>query len=206
MPPVTVTQALANSGTAAGTQAAKQSAPMRTPHIGLNTKQREGAAKELNVALANLMLLQIKTQKVHWDIVGPQFLTLHQLLDEQYHQLNKEADEVAERVRTLGSYPIGTAAGFLALATVKEHPGKIDRATAAVEMLLDDHELVCALMREAADRCDEVHGDRGTADFFTRLLQEHEKAAWLLRSFIEGEGLKSDGQVRLPASASPSMA
>jgi starvation-inducible DNA-binding protein len=73
-------------------------------------------------------------------------------------------------------------------------------------MLLEDHEQIICVLREMIDRCETQHGDRGTSDQLCGLLQEHEEAAWMLRSFIEGEAVRSDGQVKLPASASPSLA
>lgn len=175
---------------------------MRPLRIGLNDKQRMGSLRHLNLALANASLLQIKTRKVHWDIVGPQFLTLHQLLDTQYEALSMDIDEIAERCRQLGGYPVGTAAGFLELGKIKEHPGKVLTATDAVAMLLEDHEAMTRGLHESISAVEEKDiDDVGSADFLTGLLQKHEKHAWMLRSFIEGEGVQPDGEVKLPPGA-----
>jgi starvation-inducible DNA-binding protein len=134
--------------------------------------------------LCDESLLLIKTKKAHWDVVGPQFLTLHKLLDSQYEKVAEYGDSVAERVRALGGFPVGTAAGFLAGATVKEAPGTLDLATDAVSHLLDDHETIIRGLREKARICEEKHGDRGTSDFLVALMQGHEEMAWMLRSFL----------------------
>jgi starvation-inducible DNA-binding protein len=179
---------------------------MRALHIGLTDEQRRGSIARLDEALANEMLLLIKTKKIHWDVVGPQFLTLHKLLDEQYATLTEFVDTVAERVRTLGGYPVGTAAGFIESATLRESPGKVSDATTAVAILLDDHEAVVRGLREAAERCEVEYGDRGTADFFVAMLRAHEEMAWILRSFTEGSAVQSDGRVDLPRGASHTLA
>lgn len=179
---------------------------MRSLHIGLTEEQRSGSIAVLDQALSNAMLLLIKTKKVHWDIVGPQFLTLHKLLDEQYVKLTEFVDSIAERVRALGGYPVGTAAGFIRTASLKESPGEVTAATAAIAMLLDDHESVIRNLRNAADQCDETHGDRGTSDFLVAQLQAHEEMAWMLRSFIEGSAVRSDGRVDLPDATSHNLA
>jgi len=166
---------------------------MKALNIGLSEQQRTVSIDRLNVTLSDLYLLLIKTKKFHWDVVGPQFMTLHKLWDEQYQTIEKEIDAVAERARQLGGYPVGTAAGFLRHAKVKEHPGQVANATESVAMLVDDHELVVRTMREAIESCEEAK-DRGTADFFTGLMQQHEEMAWMLRSFLEGDRLRSDGQ------------
>jgi starvation-inducible DNA-binding protein len=35
------------------------------------------------------------------------------------------------------------------------------------------------------DTVTDKHKDTGTADFLTGLLEQHEKSAWMLRSFLE---------------------
>jgi starvation-inducible DNA-binding protein len=166
---------------------------MKPMNIGLTEEQRAVTCTLLNRTLCNAMLLLIKTRKFHWDVVGPQFMTLHRLWDEQYERISRHVDKVAERVRALGGYPVGTAAGFLEHATLSEHPGVVSSATDAVEMLVDDHEHVVRALRRFIQKCDDELGDRGTADFLTSLLRSHEDMAWTLRSFLEGEAVHSNG-------------
>jgi starvation-inducible DNA-binding protein len=163
---------------------------MRKTNLGMSEQQRRSSIDALNGALANASILLIKTKKFHWDVVGPQFLTLHRLWDEQYESIAGYVDELAERVRMLGGLPIGTAAGFLDKSVIREHPGDVGNATQAVSMLLTDHETVVRTLREAIGICEK---DAGSADFLTRLLEHHEKMSWMLRSFLEGEGVASDG-------------
>ncbi len=101
---------------------------------------------------------------------------------------------MAERVRTLGGYPIGTAEGFLKYGSIKEHIGDLPLATEMVARLVDDHELVIRNLRTHVEQCGEEFKDDGTADFLTGLMEQHEQMAWMLRSFIEGESLSPDGQ------------
>lgn len=81
---------------------------MRAINIGLTDEQRQGAIDLLNRDLADTYLLLVKTKKYHWDVVGPQFMTLHKLWQEHYEALTIDVDAIAERVRTLGGYPVGT--------------------------------------------------------------------------------------------------
>lgn len=166
---------------------------MRKLNIGLTEEQRNGVAKLLNEDLANSYLLLVKTKKFHWDVVGPQFRTLHQLWEEQYQALTETIDSIAERVRTLGGYPVGTMEGFLKVTSLKEDPGDIPVATEMVARLVDDHEQIIRGLREHIDQCSENFHDEGTADFLTGLMEGHEQMAWMLRSFIEGQALQPDG-------------
>lgn len=177
---------------------------MATLNIGLTEEQRQGVIGLLNTDLSDLYLLLIKTKKYHWDVVGPQFRTLHQLWEEHYEALTINIDECAERVRMLGGYPVGTAQGFLNLATIREHPGDLPDANEMVRRLVADHEQVIRNLREHIDQCSETFHDEGTADFLTGLMEQHEEMAWMLRSFLEGERVESSGdrnKTAVPANA-----
>ncbi len=163
-------------------------------NIGLTEQQRHGVMNLLNLDLADAYVLLVKTKKYHWDVVGPQFRTLHQLWEEHYQELTINIDKIAERIRTLGCYPTGTMEGFLNLATLKEHSGEIPTATGMVTQLVEDHEQIIRNLRNHIDQCSEEFHDQGSADFLTELMKKHEEMAWMLRSFIEGQALEPDGK------------
>lgn len=162
-------------------------------NIGLTEEQRHGVIELLNRDLADLYLLLIKTKKYHWDIVGPQFRTLHTLWEEHYNALTINIDAIAERIRILGGYPLGTAAGFIEYSTIKEHPNDLPGANEMVDRLVKDHEQVIRNLREDIDKSGDEYHDEGTADFLTGLMEQHEEMSWMLRSFIEGDNLQSSG-------------
>jgi starvation-inducible DNA-binding protein len=166
---------------------------MRTLNIGLTDTQRQGAIDLLNRDLADSYLLLVKTKKHHWDVVGPQFMTLHKLWEQHYEALTINVDAIAERIRTLGGYPVGTMEGFLKICSLKENAGRVPNATDMVAQLLADHEQVVRNLREHIDQCIDKFKDSGTADFLTGLMEQHEQISWMLRSFIEGEAIASDG-------------
>ena len=163
-------------------------------NIGLTEEQRHGVIDLLNTDLADLYLLLIKTKKYHWDVIGPQFRTLHTLWEEHYNTLTINIDETAERVRQLGGYPLGTAAGFIEYSTIKEHPNDLPSANEMVARLVQDHEQVIRNLRDHVDQCGDKFHDEGTADFLTALMEQHEEMAWMLRSFLEGESLDPSGR------------
>lgn len=168
---------------------------MNRLNIGLTQEQRQGVVNLLNQDLADLYLLIIKTKKYHWDVVGVQFRTLHELWQEQYETLAENIDACAERIRALGAYPIGTAEDFLKHATLKEHPKDLPSSHEMVRRLMVDHEQIIRNLRQHIDQCSEEFHDEGTADFLTGLMEEHEEMAWMLRSFIaEDENAQRDSE------------
>ncbi len=163
---------------------------MRPINIGLTEEQRCNVIELLNRNLADVYLLLVKTRKYHWDVVGPQFRTLHELWQEQYEALSIHADDIAERIRALGGYPLGTVEGFLRYASIKEHPNDLPNANEMVTRLYTDYEHIVRNLRGYIADCSESYNDEGTADFLAGLMESYEEAAWMLRSFVEGEALQ----------------
>lgn len=155
-----------------------------TLDIGLDAKVRVASVKALSVILADQHVLYLKTRNFHWNLTGHRFHTLHAFFEAQYDALALAIDKTAERIRMLGAASPGSMKEFLALATLKEGTGVLIGGDEAIAALRDDHESAARALRKAVDATDEA-GDAGTADFLTERLQEHEEAAWMLRSFLE---------------------
>jgi starvation-inducible DNA-binding protein len=154
--------------------------------IGLTDAQRAGVIQILNTLLADEYVLYTKTRNYHWNVVGPQFNDLHKFFEAQYTELNVVVDDVAERARALGGPAAGTLAEFTKLARLGEEPGKTLSASAMVAALLADHEAIVQTLRKDLETCASKHGDQGTSDFLTGLMEQHEKMAWMLRAYLQG--------------------
>lgn len=152
--------------------------------IGLEEDAVEGVVESLRQVLANIQVLYIKTLHYHWNIVGPEFFSVHKLLDDQYNALKEAGDAVAERIRGYGSPVQGRMADFLKNATIKETKTSGLIHASALAELVADHETIMRELRDAIDRCAEKWKDQGAADLLTGLLQQHQDMAWMLRSSV----------------------
>jgi starvation-inducible DNA-binding protein len=148
---------------------------------------RAGAVKTLNALLADEYVLYTKTRNYHWNVVGPQFNDLHKFFAEQYEALDDFVDDVAERARTLGGHVVATLSELSEASRLKEHPGQYPSAEDMLENLLTDHETIIRQLRADADAAAGTFHAIGRNDFLTGLMEEHEKMAWMLRSFLEGK-------------------
>src|ERR1700736_2119594 len=79
----------------------RQAAPLATP-TDLTPDAVRDITGALNVLLADMFALYLKTKNFHWHISGPHFRDYHLLLDEQGDQIFATTDAIAERVRKLG--------------------------------------------------------------------------------------------------------
>jgi len=155
------------------------------PRIGLKDSARAAVVDILNATLADEALLYFKTRNYHWNVVGPDFSELHKFFEAQYEKLEDFMDDTAERARALGGHALGTLAELAKASRLKETPGRYPKAPAMVSDLLADHEALVQSLRKDLQTCQDKHGDAGTADFLTGLMEEHEKMAWMLRAYLE---------------------
>ncbi|MGA0546499.1 Dps family protein [Brevundimonas sp. VNH65] len=153
-------------------------------HTGLNKAERTGVAAELAKVLADSHAVYQKTHGYHWNVRGPEFFTLHNLLEQQYRDIWEALDEIAERIRALGELAPQGASAFANLTSIKEGDPEQD-AMAMLKELMKDHETLIATTR-AALKASEEDGDDVTVDLLTQRLAAHEKFAWMLRSTLGG--------------------
>lgn len=151
-----------------------------TPNIGLSDAQREGAVGILNSLLSDEYVLYTKTRNYHWNVFGPQFNDLHKFFESQYKELDGIVDAVAERARALGGWAFGTLAEFLENTRLKENKRDYPDATHMLSNLVADHESLIRKLR--ADLAIE-----GMDNFLTELMERHEKMAWMVRAYLDGE-------------------
>jgi starvation-inducible DNA-binding protein len=152
-------------------------------NIGIDEKHRKSISNGLCHFLADTYVLYLKTHGFHWNVTGPHFKSLHIMFEEQYNELWLATDEIAERIRALGSFAPGSAAQFHKLASIKEST-KVPAWKDMIKQLVDGHE-ACARQARELFKLADAGGDDGTADLATIRMKAHEKTAWMLRSLIE---------------------
>jgi len=152
-------------------------------NIGIPEKDLEVVALMLNTVLADEFLLYVKTRNYHWNVTGIHFRDMHKFFEIQYTELEEVIDEIAERVRYLGHYSIGTLNEFSQLTRLLESKEKDLTAEQMLRNLLNDHETVIRVLREDIEKAEKCK-DAGTTDFLTGLMEKHEKTAWMIRSHL----------------------
>lgn len=146
--------------------------------IAISSKARSAAARYVDVALGDTYKLMIETQILHWNVKGPLFLAAHELSEAHYKDMFAAVDVIAERARALGQSSPAQAGSFPPPA---QFSGKAVTAETAIEELIEGHESLVKLLREAVESLEE-DGDIASADFFVDRLAFHEKAIWMWRA------------------------
>ncbi len=151
------------------------------------SQRSEGATKLsdcLNLVLADTYSLMSLTHLAHWNVEGPGFFALHTAFQAQYEEMFNASDEIAERVRALGAYALGGLSTLAAKADIKEFAAPLSQE-AYVAALITGHEKVVADAAIARDAAGETN-DPETEDLMIQRITTHEKALWMLRSFLKG--------------------
>lgn len=152
----------------------------------VKTNNKSNASKPvvdaLRLVLADSYALLAQTHLCHWNVRGPNFFGLHAAFEEQYTELFGAIDEIAERIRALGSLAPGGLGNLAAVAGIEEVAEDSTPEQMVKHLLKANRKLVkdLAAAREVADDED----DAETEDLMIARVQVHEKTIWMLDSYL----------------------
>jgi starvation-inducible DNA-binding protein len=116
-------------------------------------------------------------------VEGQGFFALHTAFQAQYEEMFAAVDEIAERIRALDAYAIGGLAALADTAKLKEFAAPLSQES-YVKHLMTGHEKVVADAAKARAVAGEVN-DPESEDLMIQRITTHEKALWMLRSFLK---------------------
>src|SRR6516162_462868 len=99
---------------------ALQIAALATP-TDLKPNAVRDLAGALNVLLADMFALYLKTKNFHWHLSGPHFRDYHLLFDEQADQIFAMTDAIAERVRKVGGSTVHSIGHIARLQRIRDN-------------------------------------------------------------------------------------
>ena len=161
-------------------QTAKElrTSPLRTP-TDLHPEATKEISGALNVLLADMFALYLKTKNFHWHVSGPHFRDYHLLLDEQGDQIFATTDAIAERVRKIGGVTLRSIGHIARLQRVLDNDADYVTPQDMLAELRDDNKQLTAHMRETHDVCAEG-GDVATTSLLEVWIDEAERRSWFL--------------------------
>jgi len=127
--------------------------------------------------------LHLTLKHVHWNVVGPHFIAVHEMIDPQVEAVRGFADDLAERIATLGGAPKGTPGALVAerdwdeysigRASTQEHLGALDLV----------YQGVITSYRAGIKELDDL--DLVTQDMFIAQTEQLELFHWFVRAHLE---------------------
>ena len=157
---------------------ARRMAPLDTP-TDLTPNAVRDISGALNILLADMFALYVKTKNFHWHVSGPHFRDYHLLLDEQGDQIFATTDAIAERVRKIGGVTLRSIGHIGRLQRVLDNDADYVTPHDMLAELRDDNLQLTKHMRTLHEVCDE-HGDIATASLIENWIDETEQRTWFL--------------------------
>jgi starvation-inducible DNA-binding protein len=150
---------------------------------GMKPDSAETVIELLQDRLNALSDLSLTLKHVHWNVVGPNFIGVHEMLDPQVDAVRVMVDDTAERIATLGGSPVGTPGALVAQRTWDDY--SIGRAGTLEHLAALDvvYAGVIEAQREAIETTEEL--DQVTQDMLIEQSGLLEQFHWFVRAHLE---------------------
>ncbi|MFD2758875.1 DNA starvation/stationary phase protection protein Dps [Gulosibacter faecalis] len=140
-------------------------------------------ATSLQQRLNDLNELHLTLKHAHWNVQGPNFIAVHEMLDPQIDAIRAFADEVAERIVTLGFPAVGTPGALVAARDHDDYNLLFANTSKHLEEIDAFYDRVILGFRESIDLSGEL--DKITEDVLIGQSRELEKFQWFVRAHLE---------------------
>jgi starvation-inducible DNA-binding protein len=150
----------------------------------LNSNAKAVAIELLNARVADGIDLALLTKQAHWNLKGPQFIAVHEMLDVFRTEIDGHIDTMAERVVQLGGTALGTTQVVAKASKLTPYPTDIYAVHDHLHALIDRYAALANAVRANIDHADEA-GDADTADIFTAISRGLDKALWFLEAHVQ---------------------
>jgi starvation-inducible DNA-binding protein len=137
--------------------------------------------------------LHLTLKHVHWNVVGPGFIGIHEMIDPQVDKVREMSDEIAERIATLGGEPVGTPGFIVKNRSWDDYSLGRDLVPAHLAALDLVYDGVIAEHRSVIAEAEEL--DPVTQDMLIGQAADLERFQWFVRAHLESASgeLKHEG-------------
>jgi starvation-inducible DNA-binding protein len=139
---------------------------------------------KLKVVQANSFTFYLKTHYFHWNVEGDNFPQYHEFFENLYNEVWLAVDAIAEHIRTLDEYAVGSYKRFEELATI-ETIETVPDARAMIKTLLSDNDKVIDSIVAAMTEAGKDPKHKGIENFMQDRLDIHNKHGWMLRATLK---------------------
>lgn len=150
----------------------------------LPEEQRAKLVELLNRRLADSIDLMLQAKEAHWNVKGPQFITLHDLFGQIAHGVEGYVDLLAERVMQLGGNAQGTAYTVTRRTSLARYPLEIADGNGHTEALAMVLASFGNHVRYAIGQATELR-DADSADLFTEISRGTDSWLWLVEAHLQ---------------------
>ena len=177
---------MAKNTTSSSAVSSTTDAPLTVP--GLSTSIGHAVADALQMRVHALNDLALTLKHAHWNVVGPHFIGVHEMLDPQIDGVRAMVDVLAERMSTLGVPPNGLAGALVAARSWDDYA--LTRADTTAHLAALDLAYV-GVIEDHRRAIEKVGDDPVTEDVLIGQTGELEQFQWFVRAHLQ----RTDGDM-----------
>lgn len=147
----------------------------------LDRDVRYAVVERLNEVLSGLLDTCLAARHAHWNVRGPSFLAMHKVFGDVAVELDRHADEVAERAAALGGMAEGTIQAVVRDSALVPYPAMAVSQWEHAEAMSLRLGALADIVRRAAKCCD-TDDDPVSSHVLLETAKAVEKSLWLVES------------------------
>ncbi|MGE5211702.1 MAG: Dps family protein [Acidobacteriota bacterium] len=155
----------------------------KTTIAGMSGDATRTVIATLQRRLVSTLDLQLTLKHIHWNVVGMNFIAIHEMLDPQVEAVRLQSDEIAERIAALGGEPLGTPSAITSGRDWSDY--ELDRAPTVQHLVALDNVYsgVIGDHRAAVEQIGPL--DPVSEDLLIGHLRDLEAFQWFVRAHLK---------------------
>ena len=115
---------------------------------------------------------------------GTSFFVIHSKLEEYYDDVNKQIDEIAEHILSLGGQPLGTLNDYLKNTKISEAQNEKINKEVVLKSISTDYS---TLLSDAINikKLSDEHSEFKTSALIDSFIEDYSKKIWMLKQSLE---------------------
>lgn len=166
----------------------RQAGSVHENPVKLDRDKVEQIVDALATDLGDLYVLYHQLHKHHWNVEGAEHLEIHRWLQEAYEDVEAAADEVAERIQSIGGVPPASMPALTDRASLEPEDEDVYDIRTSLENDLDLYGELIDQYRNHIELVDGL-GDYATGEILRDQLVEFEDHAHVIHHWLEEDTL-----------------
>jgi starvation-inducible DNA-binding protein len=154
------------------------------PMTNIQTDRASNISVMLSPVLAYEMNLYLKTRNFQWNISNDSFMDIHELLEEQYKQIEECIHEIADRLKKFGESTMVIMNEFILSGTTGKEKTVDQFPKSMLLELLTEHESLANQLQVRVNNCIKRNQEIGTAYFLSEIVEQHMTIIWKLKKYL----------------------
>lgn len=157
---------------------AKPASPESAVRSTLDESARAEIQTRLQPLLVDLLDLALTGKQLHWNVVGPNFRSVHDHLDELVDEYRGWADDVAERMSSVGVAPDGRSQRIAGDSPADPAPEGWTHQRDVIAVMADRVEAAATAIRRRLEGLGDI--DPASEDLLIEVLEGLEMQLWMI--------------------------